>query len=306
MSWDSGFAVDLPNKLVATDTTLNPKESEPRRVMVARVDEKLAQVFEQITRVDEEIARAEEQLSKRDDAARHPSDPPQTRMNTFRPAVPGNRPSLGGRAVRGFAHARKPGASRAAEPGGHGEDSTSTTSTSGSDRAGRRRAHGRRPVARVDAIAPVDGARSRNRGAKNRAAQGQPGTNGPRQCEPRRATQDEPGTTNGPRHCHGFRADPAAQDTRASAAADSHGDAQAGVDAPVAESHGAAACRKNAVVIRAAGADAPALAPFIEGQTWENLLAFAAGTKAKCQPGLKPSGGDARLAIASSFLALFT
>src|SRR5258708_6772494 len=48
------------------------------------------------------------------------------------------------------------------------------------------------------------------------------------------------------------------------------------------------------------------LAPFIEGQTWENLLAFAAGTKAKCQPGLKPSGGDARLAIASSFLALFT
>jgi len=103
MSWDSGFAVDLPNKLVATDTTLNPKESEPRRVMVARVDEKLAQVFEQITRVDEEIARAEEQLSKRDDAARHPSDPPQTRMNTFRPAVPGNRPSLGGRAVRGFA-----------------------------------------------------------------------------------------------------------------------------------------------------------------------------------------------------------
>jgi len=102
MSWDSGFAVDLPNKLVATDTTLNPKESEPRRVMVARVDEKLAQVFEQITRVDEEIARAEEQLSKRDDAARHPSDHPQTRMNTFRPAVRGNRPSLGGRAVRAF------------------------------------------------------------------------------------------------------------------------------------------------------------------------------------------------------------
>src|SRR5258705_9284459 len=102
MSWDSGFAVDLPNKLVATDPTLNPKQSEPRRVMVARVDEKLADVFEQITRVDEEIARAEQQLSKRDDAARHPSDHPQTRMNTFRPAVPGNRPSLGGRAVRAF------------------------------------------------------------------------------------------------------------------------------------------------------------------------------------------------------------
>ena len=58
MSWDSGFAVDLPNKLVATDTTLNPKQSDPRHVMVARVDEKLAHVYEQITRVDEEIARA--------------------------------------------------------------------------------------------------------------------------------------------------------------------------------------------------------------------------------------------------------
>jgi hypothetical protein len=102
MSWDSGFAVDLPNKPVATDTTLNPKSSDPRQVMVARVDEKLADVFEQITRVDEEIARAEQQLSKRDDAARHPSDHPQTRMNTFRPAVSSNRPSLGGRAARGF------------------------------------------------------------------------------------------------------------------------------------------------------------------------------------------------------------
>jgi hypothetical protein len=100
MSWDSGFAVDPPNKLVATDTTLNPKQSDPRQVIVGRVDEKLAHVYEQITRVDEEIARAEKQLSK--DAARHPSDHPQTRMNTFRPAVPGNRPSFGGRAVRAF------------------------------------------------------------------------------------------------------------------------------------------------------------------------------------------------------------
>jgi hypothetical protein len=72
-----------------------------------------------------------------------------------------------------IAAARKPGATRAAEPtyrsGGRGEDSTSTTSTSGSDRTGRRRADRRRPVARVDAVAPVDGARSRNPGARNRA-----------------------------------------------------------------------------------------------------------------------------------------
>src|SRR6476646_3097102 len=104
MSWDSGFAVDLPNKLAATDTTLNPKQSDPRHVVVARADEALAHVFEQITRVDEEIARAQEQLSKRgQDATRHPSDPPHTRMDRSRPVIRGNRPSLGGRVVRGFA-----------------------------------------------------------------------------------------------------------------------------------------------------------------------------------------------------------
>ncbi len=66
--------------------------------MVARADEELAHAYEQITSADEQIARAEEQLSKLEhDAARHPSDHPQTR-----PAVPGNRPSLGGRAVRAF------------------------------------------------------------------------------------------------------------------------------------------------------------------------------------------------------------
>jgi hypothetical protein len=91
MSWDSGFAVDLPNKLVVTNTTLNPKQTDSRHVMVARADEELAHAHEQ-------IARAEEQLSKLEhDAARHPSDHPQTR-----PAIPGNRPSLGGRAVRAF------------------------------------------------------------------------------------------------------------------------------------------------------------------------------------------------------------
>jgi hypothetical protein len=83
------------------ETTLSPKQTDPPNVLVARADEELAHAYEQITRADEEIARAEEQLSKLErDAARHPSDHPQTRMNTFRPAFPG--PSLGGRAVRGF------------------------------------------------------------------------------------------------------------------------------------------------------------------------------------------------------------
>jgi hypothetical protein len=69
------------------DTTLDPKQTDPRHVLVARADEELAHAYEQITRADEQIARAEEQLSKLEhNAARHP----------------GNRPSLGGRAVRGF------------------------------------------------------------------------------------------------------------------------------------------------------------------------------------------------------------
>jgi hypothetical protein len=71
------------------DTALNPKQTDPRHVLVARADEELTQAYEQITRADEQIARAEKQLSKLEhDAARA--------------AVPGKRPSLGGQAVRGF------------------------------------------------------------------------------------------------------------------------------------------------------------------------------------------------------------
>jgi hypothetical protein len=85
------------------DTTLNPKQTDPPHVLVARADEEFAHAHEQIARAGEEIARAEEQLSKLEhDAARHPSDHPQTRMNTFRPAVPGNRPLFDRPAVRGF------------------------------------------------------------------------------------------------------------------------------------------------------------------------------------------------------------
>ena len=83
-------------------STLNPK-TDPQRVLVARVDEELAHTYEQIAQADEQIARAEEQLSKLEqDAARYPPDHPQTRTNTLRPAVLGNRPSPGGPATRGF------------------------------------------------------------------------------------------------------------------------------------------------------------------------------------------------------------
>ena len=84
-------------------STMDPKHTDPFNVLVVRADEELAHAYERITRAAEEAVRAEEQLSKLErDAARHPSDHPQTRMNTLRPAVPGSRPSLGGRAVRAF------------------------------------------------------------------------------------------------------------------------------------------------------------------------------------------------------------
>ena len=210
-------------------STLNPK-TDPQSVLVARVDEELAHTYEQIAQADEQIARAEEQLSKLEqDVARNPSDRPRTRTNTLRPAVLGNRPSPGGRAIRGLIGlllaacigvaafvsqssygdaARQivarwapqlvstsslplanPGLLRAAGPtyrsGGRGADSISTSSTSGSDRIARRRADSRSGVFRAGAVAPDNGARSRKRGARDRAAQGEPGTNGPRQCKDR-------------------------------------------------------------------------------------------------------------------------
>ncbi len=286
------------------DTTLNPKQTDPPNVLVARADEGLAHAHEQITRADEEIARAEEQLSKLErEAARHPSDHPQTRMNTFRPAVPGKRPSLGGRAVRGFIGLmlaacigvaafvwQSPYGDAAKQiivswvpqlvltsslplekPGLSAQPSPPTVQAAAATTAPPQPAplaqSAREDVVptaaalspeltqllqsiRVDAVAPVDGARSRNPGASNRTAQGQPGT-------------------NGPRHCQGVRAEPAAQDISASATADCHFDAQADAAAPVAASHNAAAGRKNAVVIGAAGADAPALArPRRYGERW--------------------------------------
>ena len=84
-------------------STLTPNQTDPQHVLASRVDEKLAHTLEEIARTDEQIARAEEQLSKLEhDALRYPSDHPQIEMNTLRPAFRGNRPSPGGRALRGF------------------------------------------------------------------------------------------------------------------------------------------------------------------------------------------------------------
>src|SRR5712672_3623359 len=82
------------------DTTANPKQTDSRHVMVARADEELAHAHEQITRAHEEIGRTEEQLSElQHDVARQPSDHPQSRVNTFRPAVPCSPPFLCRRAL---------------------------------------------------------------------------------------------------------------------------------------------------------------------------------------------------------------
>src|SRR5258706_14769625 len=70
------------------DTTLDPKQTDPRHVLTARADEELAHAYKQITRSVEEIARAEEQLSKLERAGRR--------------AAGANRPSRGARAIRGL------------------------------------------------------------------------------------------------------------------------------------------------------------------------------------------------------------
>jgi DNA repair exonuclease SbcCD ATPase subunit len=76
----------------------NPKQSNPHDVAVAA----LKQAYEQFGRADEQLTRVDEQVSKLEqDAAPHPSEP-QTRISTFDPVVPGDRPSRGGRAIRGF------------------------------------------------------------------------------------------------------------------------------------------------------------------------------------------------------------
>src|SRR5258708_32337312 len=76
----------------------NPKQTNPHDDAVAA----LKQAYEQFGRADEQLARVDEQVSKLEQDAAPDSSEPQTRINTFHPAVPGDRPSRGGRAIRGF------------------------------------------------------------------------------------------------------------------------------------------------------------------------------------------------------------
>jgi hypothetical protein len=85
------------------NSTPNPERTDPRDVMVARLEEANTRAYEQFK---QELAHVNKLLSN--DAAYHPSDDPQTPITTFRPAavnhvqVPDDRPSPGRRAVRGF------------------------------------------------------------------------------------------------------------------------------------------------------------------------------------------------------------
>ena len=117
------------------DATLNPKQADPRHVLIARADEELAHAYEQIRQADEQIARAEEQVSNLERRCRAQGQPAvawragDTRLNGL---------------------------------------NVDTNNTFGS--TGNRRADRRRSVARLDAVAPVDGTRHRNPGARNRVA----------------------------------------------------------------------------------------------------------------------------------------
>src|SRR5258707_11008501 len=83
---------------VANEFHPEPETNNPHDDAVAA----LKQAYGQVGRADEQIARVDEQVSKLEqDAAPHSSEP-QTRINTFQPAVPGDRPSPGGRAIGGF------------------------------------------------------------------------------------------------------------------------------------------------------------------------------------------------------------
>src|SRR5882672_6365168 len=63
------------------DTTLNPKQTDPPHVLVARADEELAHAHEQITRAEEQLTKLEK------DAARRAG--PRKRRLFDRPAVRG-------------------------------------------------------------------------------------------------------------------------------------------------------------------------------------------------------------------------
>ena len=231
------------------NSTTAPKAIEPDDVVVARADERLVHAYDQIARADEQLARLNEQLAKLEQEAKHqPSAVVGHRPSRGRRALRGFIGLLLAACIFGFAFVSQSSYGEAAkstvarwapqlmassfrmekpaepaQPGPSGVQLAAATPVLPQSIASAQTApEDVAPTAapdsgRAGAVAPDDGARSRKRGAGDRAAQGEPGTSRPRQCQGHRGTQGEPGANDAPdrqafRAQQGFRAEPAAQD----------------------------------------------------------------------------------------------
>jgi hypothetical protein len=211
----------------------NPKQTDPHDVAIAALKE----ACEQIGRADEQLARVDEQVSKLEqDAARHPSDQqkrlavPGRRSSRGRLALQGLIGLLLAACIcvaafawqSPYGHAAKLIIARwapqrvstsslplekqelPAQPSPPTVDvATANAALPQPAPLAQTTPQDVAPTAaplspELTQLAPDDGARSRKRGARDRAAQDQPGTNGPRQRKPRPAAQGGAGT-NGSR-----------------------------------------------------------------------------------------------------------
>ena len=266
------------------NSTTAPKAIEPDDVVVARADERLVHAYDQIARADEQLARLNEQLARLENEAKHhpsavvgPRPPRGSRalrgfiglilaagifalafvsQSSYGEAAKSTVARWAPQLMASSPWMEKP--ESPAQPGliwhsaGRGDPGTSAINAFGSDGPAGRHAGSRPDSTRAGAVAPDDGARSRKRGAGDRAAQGEPGTSGPRQCEDHRGTQGEPGANDAPyrqdfRAQQGFRAEPAAPDIGASAAAGCRSEACAGASVAASQS---ASAGPNAVAAR--------------------------------------------------------
>ena len=189
------------------DSAVMPKSTEADHVLASRADERLAHAYEQIANADEQLARLTEKLARMEQEAPHrPSVIPTRKPLRGRPALRGFIGLLAAVCVAGVAlvsqssygEAARPvitrwaapyvgsaswlpqasaGACRAYGPirrsPGLDGGGVCTSDTFSSGRAARHRiAHGRLDACRDGAVAANDGARSRNRAAGDRTAQG--------------------------------------------------------------------------------------------------------------------------------------
>ena len=242
--------MDAPVNTRQTEPHVNPALSTEEIELVARADERLAHAYQQIARADEELARFNEQISRLEkkpaNRLRQPSRGRpalrgligllltagictaafawQSHGETIRPMISRWAPQLAAASslpseAPKLADQQSPPAVQLAAADAAVSQLPPQAQTAAPDAPPDR--------CRTDAIAPDDGARSRQRAARDRAAQGQPGRTGPRERQDRRAAQGEPGA-NGARDRQRLRAEPAAQDIGGSAT----GGAQARAGAP--------------------------------------------------------------------------